>query len=212
VRYHGLAHTHLDALCHIFYRGKIYNGFAQTLVTETGSEKLSVRALAQGIFTRGVLVDIAWLRGLTYLEPGSAILPSNLDAWTEKTEVEIRAGDAVLIRTGRWARRDEKGAWSANEGFAGLDASSVKWLKERDVAVVGTDAVADVIPNRVEGVRMPVHKLLIVAMGTPIFDNLNLEELSREAKRQGRWEFLFTAAPLRVPGGTGSPVNPIATF
>ena len=212
VQYHGLAHSHLDALCHVFYDGNMYNGFAQTLVTETGGEKLSVRGFADGIFTRGVLIDIAWLRGVPYLEPETAILPEDLDAWTKKTGVEIRAGDVVLIRTGKWARRDEKGAWDTNESLAGLHASSAKWLADRNVAVVGTDAGADVLPSGVEGQSFPVHKLLIVAMGTPIFDNLELEDLSEEAQRQGRWDFLFTAAPLAIPGGTGSPLNPTAIF
>lgn len=212
IRYHGLAHSHLDALCHVFHNDKMYNGFAQTLVTETGAQKLSIRSLADGIFTRGVLIDIPWARGVPYLEPGTAIFPEDLDAWAAKSGVRVGPGDVVLIRTGRWARLDDKGPWQGWEALAGLHASSIKWLRYRDVAVVGTDAGVDVIPSGVEGQYLPVHSLLVVAMGTPIFDNLDLEQLSKEAIRQERWEFLFTAAPLRVQGGTGSPLNPIATF
>lgn len=212
VRYHGVAHTHLDALCHAFHDGKMYNGFTATLVTETGCKRLSIRNFANGILTRGVLIDIASFKGVPYLEPGTAIFPADLDGWTEKTGIEIQSGDVVLIRTGKWARLDEKESWNTYESLAGLHASSVKWLRDRDVAIVGTDAAADVIPSGIEGQRFPVHKLLMVAMGTPIFDNLDLEVLSKEAKRQNRWEFLFIAAPLVVSGGTGSPLNPTAVF
>lgn len=212
IRYHGLGHSHLDALCHAFHEGRMYNGRAQTMVTTEGCQTHSITGSSEGFFTRGVLIDITWLEGVSYLDPGTAILPEDLDAWSAKAGVEIGPGDVVLIRTGRWARLYEKGPWNAYESLAGLHASSVKWLRDRDVAAVGTDAGVDVLPSGVEGQWAPVHKLLLVALGTQIFDGLDLEELSREAKRQGRWEFLFTAAPLRVPGGTGSPVNPIATF
>lgn len=212
IYYHGFAHSHLDALCHVFHEGRMYNGREQASVTEGGCEVLSVAGYSRGFFTRGVLIDIAWLKGVAYLEPGAAIFPEDLDAWSAKAGIEIGAGDVVLIRTGRWARHDERGSWNAAESLAGLHASAVKWLRDRDVAAVGSDAGSDVLPSGVEGQYGPVHKLLIVAMGTPIFDNLDLEELSREAQRQGRWEFLFTVAPLRVAGGTGSPLNPIATF
>lgn len=212
IRYHGLAHTHIDALCHVFYDDKMYNGFAQTLVTDEGARKLSIRGLADGIFTRGVLIDIPWAKGVSYLEPGTPIFPEDLDTWEAKSGVRVRPGDVVLIRTGRWARLEDKGPWQVWEALAGLHASSIKWLSDRDVAVVGTDAGVDVIPSGVDGQPFPVHRLLVVAMGTPIFDNLDLEQLREEASRQEQWEFLFTAAPLRVPGGTGSPLNPIATF
>ena len=212
IRYHGLAHSHLDALCHVFHEGRMYNGRDQTTVTDEGCEELSILGSSQGFFTRGVLIDIAWLEGVPYLEPGTAILPEDLDAWSAKAGVQIGPGDVVLVRTGRWARLDEKGPWNFSESLAGLHASSVEWLKARDVSAVGIDGGVDVLPSGVEGQWAPVHKLLLVAMGTLVFENLDLEELSVEAKRHGRWEFLFIAVPLRVPGGTGSPINPIAVF
>ena len=212
IRYHGLGHSHLDALCHVFHDGRMYNGRAQSMVTADGCQALSIVEPSEGFFTRGVLIDIVWLRGVSYLEPGTAILPDELDAWSAKTGVEISPGDVVLIRTGRWVRLHEKGPWNAYESLAGLHASSVKWLKARDVSAVGIDGGVDVLPSGVEGQWAPVHKLLLVAMGTQVFENLDLKELSVEAKRHGRWDFLFTAAPLRVPGGTGSPLNPIAVF
>ncbi|MDX1383305.1 MAG: cyclase family protein, partial [Thermoanaerobaculia bacterium] len=136
ILYHGFAHTHLDALCHIFWNGKMYNGFDRAEVTAERCGKLGVEAFQQGIFTRGVLVDVAWLEGVDYLEPGTAITPSDLAAWEKRTGVTIGAGDALLVRTGRWARRAEKGPWGANEGSAGLHASVLPWLHQRGVALL----------------------------------------------------------------------------
>ena len=212
VLYHGYAHTHMDALCHMFHQGKIFNGFSQQEVTEKGAGKLDILNVKDGIFTRGILMDIPRLKGVPYLEPGTKIYPSDLDAWEKKAGVKVSSGDVVFIRTGRWALRDEKGPWDVAAKAAGLYASCAKWLKERDVAMVGSDAGSDVAPSGVEGVGMPIHQLVLIAMGMPIFDNCDLEALGREAAKQKRWEFLITAAPIAVPGGTGSPLNPIATF
>jgi kynurenine formamidase len=212
VSYHGYAHTHMDSLCHMSYEGKMYNGFSKLEVTEKGAAKLAITNMKGGIFTRGILVDIPVLKGVPYLEPGAAIYPEDLEAWEKKAGIRISSGDVVFIRTGRWARRAEKGAWDASKSSAGLHASSVKWLHGRDVAMVGSDAASDVMPSQVEGVVQPVHQLLLVAMGTPIFDNCDLEAVSKAAAHRRRWEFLITAAPLAVTGGTGSPLNPIAVF
>ncbi len=212
VSYHGYAHTHMDALCHMFYEGKLYNGFSQQGITDKGAGKLAILNAKNGIFTRGILMDIPRLKGVPYLEPGTRIYPSELEAWEKKAGVRVSSGDVVFIYTGRWARRDEKGPWDIRQNMAGLYASAAKWLKERDVAMIGSDAGSDVAPSGVEGVNMPIHQLVLIAMGTPIFDNCDLEALAEEARRQKRWEFLLTAAPIAVPGGTGSPLNPIATF
>jgi kynurenine formamidase len=212
VSYHGYAHTHLDALCHVFYQGKMYNGFAQTEVTQKGCDKLSIHNLKQGLFTRGILMDIPRLKGVPFLEPGTAIYPEDLEAWEKKAGVKVSSGDVIFIRTGRWARRAAKGPWSVSTNSAGLHASCAKWLKQRDVAVIGSDVASDVIPSGVEGVTLPIHQMVLVALGVHIFDNCDLEALSEAAARRNRWEFLLTAAPLAVTGGTGSPLNPIATF
>ncbi len=210
VSYHGMAHTHIDSLCHMFDRGRMYNGYAQTNVVAAGAQKLGIQNLKQGILTRGVLIDVPWLKGVDYLEPGAAILPEDLDAWEKKTGLRVQAGDVVFIRTGRWARRASVGAWSGK--FAGLHGTCARWLRQRDVAVLGSDAASDVLPSGVEEVAMPIHQLCLIAMGTWILDNCDLEAASRAAKERQRWEFLIVVTPLAVFGGTGSPVNPIATF
>lgn len=212
VAYHGYAHTHIDSLCHMFYNGKMYNGFAQTDVTDAGAQKLAITNVKNGIFTRGILMDIPRLKGVDSLEPGTPIYPEDLDAWEKKTNVKVRSGDVVFVRTGRWALRDAKGPWAASQKSAGLHASCAKWLKVRDVAVLGSDAASDVMPSGIEGVVQPIHQLVLIAMGMNIFDNCDLEAAAKEAARQNRGEFLITASPIPVPGGTGSPLNPIATF
>lgn len=212
VQYHGYAHSHMDSLAHMSFEGKSYNGFAVAKVTEAGTPHLAVTNYQEGLFARAVLMDIPRLKGVEYLEPGTAILPSDLEAWEEKAGVKVGSGDVVLIYTGRWKLRDENGPFNAGQKSAGLYASCAQWLRERDVAVLGSDAASDVMPSGVDGVRQPIHQLTLVAMGTPILDNLDLEAVAREASKQERWEFLLTAGPLAVGGGTGSPLNPIATF
>jgi kynurenine formamidase len=211
VTYHGLAHTHMDALAHMSWNGKLYNGVPVAAVTDEGATQLAVTAFKTGIFTRGILVDIPRLKGVPYLEPGDAIYPEDLDAWEKKAGVKIGSGDVVFIRTGRWARRAARGPWDTSS-IAGLYATCAKWLKDRDVAMVGSDAATDVMPSGVEGVVQPMHQLLLVAMGTPIFDNCDLETLGDEAAKRNRWAFLLTASPIAVTNGTGSPLNPIAVF
>jgi kynurenine formamidase len=212
VSYHGWAHSHMDALCHMFWNGKLYNGYDRATVTEKGAGRLGIGNLKNGIFTRGVLMDLPRLKGVAYLEPGTAIYPEDLDAWEKQAGVKVAAGDVVLIYTGRWTRRAEKGPWEIMNNAAGLHASCARWLKSRDAAILGSDGASDVMPSGVDGVRQPIHQLTLIAMGMPIFDNLDLEAVAREARARRRWAFLVTASPLAIAGGTGSPLNPIAVF
>jgi kynurenine formamidase len=212
VQYHGFTQTHLDGLCHLAYKGKMYNGFAQTEVTAKGARKLGIENIRKGIFTRCVLMDMPALFESRFLKGSQAIYPEDLEAWEKKAGFKVEAGDAILVRTGRWTRRELDGPWDILKNSAGLHASCLPWLKKRDVAVVGSDLALDVLPSGVEGFDLPVHWVTIVAMGVPILDNLDLEKLSEEAKARKRWTFLLTVAPLVVEGGTGSPVNPLATY
>lgn len=210
--YHGYAHTHLDALCHMSIDGKMFNGFSKDQVDQTGAHKLSIENLKNGILSRGVLVDIPKLKGVAYLEPETAIYPEDLDAWEKMAHVKIEPGDIVFVRTGRWARRAEKGPWQLNGHAAGLHASCARWLKQRDIAMLGSDGVSDVMPSQVTGVVQPIHQLMLVAMGVNLFDNTDLEALAAACNQRKRWTFMLSANPLAITGGTGSPVNPIATF
>lgn len=212
VSFHGYQHTHLDALCHMFWQGKMYNGFSQEEVTKEGASKLSIANLKQGVFTRGILIDLPRLKGVPYLEPGTPIYPEDLDAWEKMAKIKVSAGDVIFVRTGRWARRTAVGPWDVSKNSAGLHASCARWIRQRDVAIIGTDVAADMFPSGVDGVSHPIHQLVLVAMGVYIFDNCDLEALSEACAKRNRWEFLLTAAPIAVVGGTGSPLNPIATF
>ena len=212
VAYHGYAHTHVDALWHVAVDDTSYNGTPRSLGFANGAPALSVLNLKQGIFTRGVLMDLPRLKGLKYLEPGTPIYAEDLEAWEKLAGIRVGSGDAVFIYTGRWARRSALGPWNVGARAAGLHASAARWLKARDVAIVGHDGGNEVAPTLVEGVGFPLHQLLIVGLGMPLLDNCDLEELAAAAAGRKRWEFLLTASPLPIKGGTGSPLNPIATF
>jgi len=213
VSYHGYAHSHIDALCHFLYKEQTYNGFARADVnTDKGCVKLGIDNLKNGIVTRGVLIDIPRLRGVEYLEPGTAIYAEEVEAWEKKAGVKIGSGDAILLRTGRWARRAKVGPWNVAQSAAGFHASIASWIKARNVAIVGSDVGEDVTPSQVDGVALPVHTLLITGMGINLLDNHDLEAVSETASRLNRWDFMITIAPVPVTGGTGFPVNTIATF
>ena len=209
---HGFATSHLDALCHIFADGKLYNGYPAETVTAHGATRLGIHHLHAGIVTRGVLLDVPALRGVDALEPGEPVFPEDLEAAEERAGLRVRAGDALLVRTGRWRWRDEHGPWDAGRLAAGLDASCLPWLRERDVATLGGDGVSDVLPSRVDGVAMPIHMVVIPAMGVHLMDNLDLEALAGACAEEQRWAFLLAVAPLVLRRGTASPVNPIAVF
>jgi len=209
---HGFATSHLDALCHIFSDGKLYNGYPAETVTAHGATRLGIHHLHAGIVTRGVLLDVPALRGVDALEPGEPVFPEDLEAAEERAGLRVRAGDALLVRTGRWRWRDEHGPWDAASLAAGLDASCLPWLRERDVATLGSDGVSDVLPSRVDGVPMPIHMVVIPAMGVHLMDNLDLDALASACAEERRWAFLLTVAPLVLRRGTASPVNPIAVF
>jgi hypothetical protein len=146
-----------------------------------------------------------------WLEPGTPIYPEDLEGWEKKAGIKVRSGDVMIVRTGRWARRDKLGPWPVTQ-LAGLHMSCAPWMHARDVAILGGDDAQDVLPSQVAGVSQPIHALCIVAMGMPIFDNLDLELVGAEAAKRKRWDFLVTASPAAVPGATGSVLNPIATF
>jgi kynurenine formamidase len=213
--YHGIAHTHLDSLAHINDDGVFYNGYhpdAATVLSH-GHAKNSIHNVKNGIFTRGILIDIPRLKGVPYLEPGTPIYVQDLEAWEKKVGVKVSAGDALFVRTGVWARRKAMGPWLRGraEGgkSAGLDPSVIPWLRQRDVSILGSDHPQYVAPSNLRGA---VHDFALLYLGVHLFDNCDLEALAGAAASRKRWEFLFTAAPLAIPGGTGSPINPIATF
>jgi len=209
VYYHGGAHTHIDALSHRLFDGKIYNGFGPGEVTiEAGAKKGSIYTAHDGIVTRGVLFDLPALKGVPFLAPGTRIFAEDLEAWEQKAGVKVGAGDALFIRTGRWVRQAQTGAANDTSGF---DASVIPWLKKRDVAVLGSESALDARPSS-EGLGLAVHDFAIAFLGIHVIDNCNLTALADAAAARKRWTFQLVVAPLPIRAGTGSPVNPVAVF
>ncbi|MEU8438232.1 cyclase family protein [Streptomyces sp. NPDC029216] len=210
--YHGKAVSHLDALSHIAYRGELYGGRpARAAVGAGGARHGSVAALGP-LVTRGVLLDLPAVLGTDWLEPGRAVRADELLAAERALGARIDEGCAVLVRTGRFRRRRELGPWDPDAASAGLHVSAVPLLAERGISLLGADGDSDVRPSPVEGVHSPVHTLAITAMGVPLLDNLDLEGLSAACAAAGRHAFMLVVTPLDVPGGTGSPVNPVAVL
>ena len=210
VYFHGVTFSHLDGLCHVFYKDQIYNGFDfRDVVTEDGCSRMDTTATKDGLVTRAVLVDMPRLKGVPYLEPGTKLYQEDIEAWEEHAGVTLGSGDALLLRTGRWSHRAEHGA---TREMSGWDASVIPFLAERDIALLGADSVHEA-PGSVPGLNVnPIHRFAIVARGMNLLDNLDLEAAAQTAADLERWEFMLVVAPLRVAGGTGSPVNPIAIF
>jgi kynurenine formamidase len=214
IAFHGMATSHIDALCHVFVGERMYNGFPAGDVKSTGALRCSVMAARDGIVSRGVLLDVPRARGARWCEPGERIRRAELEAAEHAQGARVEEGDVLLVATGRDARRAVHGPWDPNAvGLAGLHPDCIPWLHERRIAVLGSDGVSDPLPGlRVPGWPIPVHQCCLVAMGVHLLDNLALAELCDACASRGRYEFLHVVAPLRVEGGTGSPVNPIAVF
>lgn len=212
---HGDCHTHVDALCHVSYRGKLFNGKPTSDVTSRGPKGQDITAYAHGIVGRGVLLDIPRLRGVQWLEPGEAVTREEIERCEHAESVRLEEGDVLVFRTGHHRRRLELGPWNNGyngEGKAGFHANAIPLLHERKVAAFFPDGDGETVPSNVDGVSYPIHALQIAAMGMVCADSLNLEDVAAACEEAGRWEFMVVAAPLRLPGGTGSYFNPIAIF
>lgn len=212
VLYHGWAYSHIDALSHTAWRGQMYNRFGLDQFSSTGTKRLGIQAMHRGIATRAVLFDIPRLLGVPYLEPGTVITEGELDRWARQHRLAVEPGDVVLIRTGRWAREKALGTWDVTAGAAGPHPALAAWLRRHDVAALGGDVSNEFYPSLVPGVSDPLHELLIVSLGMPLMDNLDLEEVAETAAARARWTFLLMAAPLRIRGATGSLLNALAVF
>lgn len=201
---HGFDMTHVDALGHTYLDGMAYNGRRQDQVlTAKGLQSCSVGAIGAGIFTRGILLDVADALGVGRLPQGFTIGAEQLGEAEVLAGAEVGEGDAVLVRSGV-----EPGG---EDGHPGLDMGAVRWLSERKVALYGGDCI-EYMPSGVPGLPMPLHQLGLVAMGLCLVDVVDVEALREACEREERREFLLVVAPLRLRGGTGSPVNPLAVF
>lgn len=223
---HQPAATHLDCVSHLAgYDGRVYNDRRFDDVAQPGGlTHGSVFVQREGIFTRGVLLDLAAAQGVAHLQPAHAITAAELDAAERHAGVHVSAGDALILRVGAEAL-DAKGRIPLRPG-PGPDA--IEWMHQREISVYGGDAAdhigqlgaslfgrerpADEPEDPPTRVPLPMHQIGIPAMGLILLDQCAVEDLAAACAELRRYEFLFVAAPLAIPGGTGSPVNPLAIF
>jgi kynurenine formamidase len=211
---HGAGTTHIDSFAHIFFNGKMWNGYPVdgNVSRERGASRNSVLNMKNGIVTRAVLYDIARLRGVPYLEPGTRIFPEDLEAWEKRTGVRVGPGDALLLRWGRWARGAKLGPWNTDEAAAGLDNSVIPWIKKRDIALMSWETPGYMPQPSGDLPRLALHNFVLSHLGVMLIDRGDFDALADMAAARNRWEFMLTVGPLPIPNGTGSPVNPLAIF
>jgi kynurenine formamidase len=207
---HGNADSHMDALCHVMYDGTLYNGVPADTVSGRGAAELTIEVAADGVVGRGVLLDIPRLRGVPWLEPGDYVSTDDLLAAEQAQQVRVGQGDLLFVRVGHRRRRIELGPWDAAAVRAGLHPTAMEFVADRKVALLGSDSNNDAAGSGAGPVDFPVHVLAINALGVHLLDYLSFGELVSACEQAGRWSFLCVIAPLRLHGGTGSPVNPIA--
>jgi kynurenine formamidase len=207
---HGNADTHIDALSHVIYDGRLYNNRPADIVSDTGAAELSIAAAADGIVGRGVLLDVPRARGVPWLEPGDHVTADDLAAAERDQQVQVGQGDLVFIRVGHRLRRSQLGPWDAADARAGLHPAVMEYVAGRKIALLGSDGNNDTAPSVVPGVDFPVHVLAIAALGVHLIDYLDLSVLAPICAEFRQWSFLCVIAPLRLAVATGSPVNPIA--
>lgn len=201
-----------DGLAHVYYDGKLYNGYDASDVTPHGAKHDSIDKMGKGIAGRGVLLDIARLHGVEWLEQGHVIAPDDLERAEERQGVQVGTGDILLFRTG-WRKKFlvDKDPVSFMAGEPGLGMACAEWLRQRDVAAVCSDNWAiEVLPGEYEDEILNVHMVLIRDMGVTLGEILDFEELAADCASDGVWEFFFCAPPLKFTNAVGSPINPLA--
>jgi kynurenine formamidase len=207
---HGLTTTHVDALSHMFVRGEMYGGRPASEVRSDGARSNTIMSMADGVVGRGVLLDVPRALGIDFLDHGQVVTVADLEAAEATQNVRVQAGDILLIGWGRDARRAARGQF---DGMSGLHPECLPWIHDREVAVLGSDGISDPMPFLgIEDWPFPVHQIGITGIGLHLIDNMDLTRIAAACADSGRWEFLFTMAPLRITQGTGCPVNPVGVL
>ena len=201
-----------DGLAHVYYDDQLYNGYPASDVGPHGAAHDSIDKQAKGIAGRGVLLDVARLLGVDWLEQGQVITPADLERAEESQGVRVGSGDVLLFRTG-WRKKflTEKDPVAFMAGEPGIGMDCVEWLHDREVAAICSDNWAiEVLPGEIEGEVLNVHMVLIRDMGMTLGEILDFEELAADCAGDGVWDFFFCAPPLKFTRGVGSPINPLA--
>lgn len=202
--------TQIDALAHVGYDGLLYNGVPVSSVGAAGAERLGVEVIAAGVHGRGVLLDVPRSLGVDRLAPDHEITPDQLGGCARAQGLQVGEGDVVLVRTGWMQQLHEHGPRAYLEREPGLGLAAAAWLVERRVAFLASDNWGVEVAPGAGDDSMPVHCVLVRDVGMPLGEMFDLEELARACAELGRWEFFFAAHPLRITGGTGSPLEPKA--
>ncbi len=204
--------TQWDSLAHVHYGGQLYNGFPAETITPAGAARNAIDKIGNGIVSRGVLLDLARAAGVDRLPPGKVIAPAELEAAERAQGVRAESGDVLLLRTGHLGVFKHDGdRVGYMRQMPGLGVACVEWLHARQVAAVATDTNAvEVIPFEDPTTPLPVHLLCIRDMGLTLGEMFDLDELAADCASDGVWECLLSAPPLKVTGGVGSPLNPLA--
>ncbi|MCY4418187.1 MAG: cyclase family protein [Chloroflexi bacterium] len=211
--FHGQTITHIDALSHYSHDGLMYNGVPAAVVTaREGAQSHAIDLTAQGLVSRGVLLDIPKIRGVDWLPPDAPVVPEDLDAAERDHGLTVESGDILLVRTGNYRRRLVEGPLPPTEPSVACHVACAPWFKERGIAMLGTDTSNDIRPNEYPNIVSPLHISCLVYLGVWLIDNANLEEVAEVAARHNRYEFMLSIGALRLRNVTGSPVNPIAIF
>ena len=202
----GQVGTQFDALNHQGIADMLYNCFKiDDIATRNGFTKLGVEKVGS-IFTRGVLIDIAAFKGLDMLPIDYEITPQDLQDAMAKQGVSLGQGDAALIRTG-WGQLYGKDNAKFNSGQPGIGAPAAEWLAKQNVVLIGSDNWGiEIFPNPDKLIRLPVHAIALVVNGIFLLENMELEGLAKDKA----YEFALIVEPLKIKGGTGSTVAPIA--
>lgn len=208
---HGMVVTHMDALCHFSWTDQYYNGRKRSeTLTASGAKWGSIYAQRHGIFTRGVLLDVAAARGVRWYNPDEYVTAADFEAAEKRQRVRVGSGDAIFLRTGMERMEAEQGEQDIYPR-AGMHAECAEWMHDRQVSVYGGDCI-EKLPYPSESFTSAVHMIVLASMGLPILDWPALTELAATCERLQRWDYLLTTAPLRLPGGTSSPINPLCLF
>ena len=209
--YHGVNVTHVDALCHVWDRNQMWNGrdpFKE--IDSNGARYADITAFGSGLVTRVVLLDVPRHRGTSHVTVDRPVEGTELEAIASKQKVSVLPGDALFVYSGRESYVRVSGPYvSAPNPRPGLAVSCAKYIRDRDVAVLGWD-MHDALPDK-NGLPWPGHGV-VYSYGVALLDNALLEPLAQACAEEGRYEFMFMALPLKIPRGTGSPVNPVALF
>ena len=204
--------TQWDSLAHVGYDGLLYNNTPASAVSAfRGATRNSFDQVVSRLISRGVLLDIAGLKGVDRLDRSEEITADDLDAAAARQGVEVRTGDVLMFRTG-WYQLYTEGNHALYLGFesAGLGISTAEWLHDHQVAAVcGDNFAVECLPSTEEGTSLPLHMVLIRDLGMTLGEMFNFEQLAADSNQDGVWEFLFSGIGIKVTASVGSPITPI---